>query len=614
LGRRAHSAAFGGSGQGAAFGGRAQRAAFGGSGQGAAFGARSQDAAFGGRAQFRLAAAFAAGAALNLAFAPLAWWPLGVLAPAALFALIRGVPPRTAALLGAAFGVGLFTFGTYWLFISLHVFGLVPLWLTLVLQTLLVAALSAYPAALGYVANRCYPEPGVARDWLALPALWVLLEWFRGWGVTGFPWLSLGYAFIDNPLAGWAPLLGVYGVTSAAVLAAAGVNGALARKVGAGNAGVGHAGVGNAGAGNAGAGNAGAGNVGAGNAGVGNAGAGNAGAGNTAARHAAARHEAAPRRVLGLAVVAAALFGAPALAAHWPWTRPVGGAIPVAAVQGAVPQDRKWQYDNQDATMARYLNLTKRAWGARLIVWPESALPVLAGDIPDYLDDLRSAGRAHGADFAIGLVNYAPATKQYFNGLLVLSDAGGWYYKRHLVPFGEYFPVPSFIRSWMRLLSLPYDDISAGSEHQPVLHAAGQALGLTICYEDAFGSSQLDILREATLLINVTNNAWFGDSTAPHQHLQISRMRALEAGRFLIRATNDGVTAIMGPHGEIVGRLPQFQEAVLRAAVQPMTGLTPYARFGNYPVVLGAIGLLAVGAWRQRDGRTAPPGYRLGVS
>jgi apolipoprotein N-acyltransferase len=376
---------------------------------------------------------------------------------------------------------------------------------------------------------------------LALPALWVLIEWLRGWLLSGFPWLSLGYAFIDTPLAGWAPLLGVYGVTWAAALAAAGLVVVFTPAV------------------------------------------------------------TAQRRALALAAMAA-LFAAPALAARWPWTRPVGRAIPVATVQGAVPQDRKWQDDNQEATMARYLKLTASAWGARLIVWPESALPVLAGDIPDYLDDLRSAGRAHAADFAIGLVNYVPATQQYFNGLLVLSDDGGWYYKRHLVPFGEYFPVPPFIRSWMRLLSLPYDDISAGSDHQPVLRAAGQPLGLTICYEDAFGSSQLSILREATVLINVTNNAWFGDSTAPHQHLQISRMRALEAGRFLIRATNDGITAVMGPRGEVVGRLPQFREAVLRAVVQPMTGLTPYARFGNYPVVLGAMGLLAVAAWRRRAG------------
>jgi apolipoprotein N-acyltransferase len=153
----------------------------------------------------------------------------------------------------------------------------------------------------------------------------------------------------------------------------------------------------------------------------------------------------------------------------------------------------------------------------------------------------------------------------------------------------------------MRLMSLPYDDITAGSDHQPILTAAGQKLGLTICYEDSYGSAQLPVLREATLLINVTNDAWFGDSTARHQHLQISRMRALEAGRYLIRAANDGITALIGPQGQILAQLPGFQQAVLKGEVIPMSGLTPYARWGNYPVIIVAAGLLAWGTRRRRN-------------
>jgi apolipoprotein N-acyltransferase len=171
-----------------------------------------------------------------------------------------------------------------------------------------------------------------------------------------------------------------------------------------------------------------------------------------------------------------------------------------------------------------------------------------------------------------------------------------------LVPFGEYFPVPDFVRSWMRLISLPYSDFAPGDARQPTLSAAGQKLALTVCYEDAFGSEQRRAVREATLLINVTNNAWFGDSTAPHQHFQSARMRALESGRYLVRAANDGITAVVGPQGDIVARLPQFQEAVLRAEVKPMTGLTPYVRFGNYPVVIGAGVLLMLAIWRRRQG------------
>jgi apolipoprotein N-acyltransferase len=501
---------------------------------------RGPGAALQRQAVLRVTAAFAVGAVFNLAFAPFGWWPVGVLAPALLFALIRGVPTRRAAATGAAFGAGLFGFGTYWLYTCLHVFGLVPLWLTLLLQTLLVAMMSVYVAIMCLLANRFWLKPGATRDWLVLPALWVLLEWLRGWLLSGFPWLSLGYAFIDSPLAGWAPVLGVYGVTWAAAYAAVALNVLCAPLL-----------------------------------------------------------EPA-RRLTALAVIIG-LFLVPTFAARHAWTRPAGAPLLVAAVQGAVPQNLKWQANNQDATMARYLALTQQAWGARVIVWPESAIPVIANDMPDYLRDLNNAARAHGADIALGLVNYRLSTRQYYNGLLVMSDAGwGWYYKRHLVPFGEYFPVPSFIRSWMRLMSLPYGDFAAGSAHQAVLSAAGQKLGITICYEDAFGSSQLQVLRDATLLINVTNNAWFGNSTAPHQHLQISRMRALEAGRFLVRATNDGITAAIGARGQVVARLPQFQESVMRVAVQPMTGMTPYATWGNFPVVSGALGMLAWAARRRR--------------
>ena len=504
--------------------------------------ARGASAALQTQAGWRLAAAFGTGASLNVAFAPFGLWPIAVLAPAALFALIRGLPPRRAGWTGAAFGAGLFTFGTYWLYTCLHVFGLVPIWLTFILQAALIALMSAYSAALCYLANRFWLKAGATRAWLVLPVLWVLLEWLRGWLLSGFPWLSLGYAMIDSPLKGWAPLFGVYGVSWAVATIAVALDVMLMPKV------------------------------------------------------------RSSRRLTALGIIVI-LFSAPALLSRHDWTRAAGLPLAVAAVQGAVPQDQKWQAKNLDATMQRYSRLTADAWGARLIVWPEAALPVLANDIPDYLRRLKELGREHGADFAIGLVNYQPETKQFHNGLLVLSDSGGgWYYKRHLVPFGEYFPVPRFVRSWMRLMSLPYDDFTPGDAHQPILSAAGQKLGLTICYEDAFGNQQLRALRDATLLINVTNNAWYGDSTARHQHLQIARMRALEAGRYLVRAANDGITAVIGPQGEIVARLPQFQEAVLRADVQPMTGLTPYARLGNYPVVLGAGLLLALAVWRRRQG------------
>ena len=180
---------------------------------------------------WRLSGAFVAGALLNLAFAPFGWWPVAVVAPAALFTLIRPLSPRDAGWTGASFGAGLFAFGTYWLYTAIHRFGLAPIWLTLLLQALLVAAMASYLAALGYCAKRLYAQRAW-RDWLALPALWVLFEWLRSWVLSGFPWLGLGYAFIDAPLAGWAPVAGVYGVTAAAALAAAALSVAMSAHVG----------------------------------------------------------------------------------------------------------------------------------------------------------------------------------------------------------------------------------------------------------------------------------------------------------------------------------------------------------------------------------------------
>jgi apolipoprotein N-acyltransferase len=489
--------------------------------------------------RWHLACAFIAGALLNVAFAPFGWWPLAILAPAALFTLIRPLAPRAAARCGAAFGAGLFTFGTYWLYTAIHIFGLAPVWLTLVLQAGLIALMASYPTLLCYVANRFW-RSGALRDWLVLPALWVLLEWLRSWALSGFPWLGLGYAFIDAPLAGWAPLLGVFGVTAAAAWSAAALSILLHRQL----------------------------------------------------------H---PRRWVAPLIVIGAVFLTPLMLSRISWTHRVSDPFPVAVVQGAVSQDQKWLESNREETIGRYSTLTSQSWGARLIVWPEAAVPVLANDLTDYLETLQTLGRAHNADFAIGLVNHDLQSGAYYNGVRVIGAAGnGWYYKRHLVPFGEYFPVPGFVRAWMRLMSLPYDDLTPGSDDQPILSAAGQKLGLTICYEDAYGSAQLRVLPQTTLLINVTNNAWYGNSTAPHQHLQIARMRALEAGRYLIRAANDGVTAVIGPQGQIMARLPQFEESVLRTTVQPMAGLTPYARVGNYPVIGGMLLLFLVAiAWRR---------------
>ncbi len=474
-------------------------------------------------ARHRVWIALAAGVAAVPGFAPTGWYPLAVLSPALLFLLWDGTSPRRAAVLGFAWGAGLFLAGTWWIYTAVHDFGQAPLWLAAFLMLALVALMASYYALLGWAVARLAAPPMV-RWLVVLPGAWTLMEWLRGWLFSGFPWLQTGYAHIDAPLAGYAPLGGVYLVTLLSSLTA----GALAALVRGTMRG----------------------------------------------------------RLVAAAVVVAVWAGGAALGTR-AWTVPAGDEIGVAIVQSAVPQGFKWQDDHRQEIMDLTLRMTRQALGTRLIVLPEAALPVLAHQAGQWLADLWGEAQAHGSDLMIGLLRYDADSNRYYNGLLALSgEEAGWYDKRRLVPFGEFFPVPKAVRSWMRLMSLTYVDMSPGEDDQPPLHAAGQAIGATICYEDAYGAAQLAVLPVATLLVNVTNNAWFGDSAAPHQQMQMARFRALEAGRYLVRATSNGVSAIIAPDGRVTARARQFVPEVLHGTVRPFSGLTPYARVGNWPVLL----------------------------
>jgi apolipoprotein N-acyltransferase len=282
-----------------------------------------------------------------------------------------------------------------------------------------------------------------------------------------------------------------------------------------------------------------------------------------------------------------ALWGFGWLANQHRWTAPQDRELTVALVQGAVEQDLKWKPEQLEGMLELYTRLSRQSFGADLIVWPEAAIPTLYEYVPNFLAKLRTAAGEHGSTLLIGILRAAPGggPEDFQNVLVAMSDPVQFYVKRHLVPFGEYFPVPGFIRSWMRLMSLPYTDATPGKADQPTLAAAGEKIAATICYEDVFGAEQLKFLPDATLLVNVSNDAWFGDSIAPHQHLQIARMRAAEAGRYLLRATNTGVTALIDSQGRVVERLPQFQPRVLTGTVRGFTGATPYVRWGNWLVV-----------------------------
>jgi apolipoprotein N-acyltransferase len=297
-------------------------------------------------------------------------------------------------------------------------------------------------------------------------------------------------------------------------------------------------------------------------------------------------------RVGLFAVIWAVAFGVRGIE----WTEPYSRPITVAVVQGAIPQDEKWLARNLEAILDLYRTRTREAHGADLIVWPESAIPDLANNHIDFYRDVYQEASARGSSLMMGTLreedNPKTGEEEYFNSVLSMdrSTPGvSWHDKHHLVPFTEFVPVPGFVRQWLRLMSLPYSDFNRGAAQQPPIEAAGQRIFANICYEDAYGSTQLPALRTATLLVNVTNDAWFGRSPARYQHLQISRLRAMEAGRPMVRAANDGVSAVIGARGEIVKSAPEYEANVMRASIQPRIGLTPYARTGNWLVVCLAL-------------------------
>lgn len=486
------------------------------------------------------------GAAVSLAFAPFGWWPLAILGNAYLFAAWHDVTPRRAAGRGWLFTAGTFLAGTYWLYHSVYEIGHAPIVLTLFVIVVIAGVMGAYTAALGYVLTRWVRVPDAIRWLLVLPATIAVLEWFRGWFLSGFPWLALGYTQTDAPLAAIAPLGGVYAVSFAVALSA----GALVALL----------------------------------------------FGDVRTRIAA-----------GTAVVAVWILAF----ALWDreWTQPTGAPLTVALVQGAIPQEMKLDQTQFEHILEVYRTLTQPQLGANIIVWPESALAVPVDMLGGFLGPQWDAAKRSGSTLVLGQLRRDPRRDVYYNAVLALGDEPQWYAKRRLVPLSEFFPLPEFMRNWLKGMDLPYSGFEAGGDSQPALDAAGQKLGVTICYEDSYASDQLAVLKEATLLVNVTNDAWFGDTTAAHQHLQISRMRALEAGRTMLRAANDGISAIIGPDGRVTATLPRFQPAVLTGSVQPRTGLTPYARFGNWPVIafslavlLGSLALSVGTAVRSRRG------------
>jgi apolipoprotein N-acyltransferase len=502
----------------------------------------------------RFALAALAGALTVFGYAPFGVALLPVATLAVLFGLWRDAPTaREAAWTGFAFGAGLFGAGVSWIAIALERFGGMPAPLAILGIAGFCAYLALWPALAGYLVARAAPAGDLRL--LAAAGAWALTEWLRGWVLSGFPWLAVGHAQLPgSTLAGFAPVGGVFLVSLAVAAVAAGVAYAI---------------------------------------------------------EALARP--APRRALVALAAVAATFGAGLALDRIAWTRPHAAPIAVSLVQGNIPQDEKFDPELRDRAFRIYAELVAQSKG-RLVVLPESAFPVYSHQVPPpTIEALARTMDARGGDVLVGMFVARPpegeATQpRIHNSVVSIGVAPTQLYrKRHLVPFGETIPAKPLV-GWIveRLLAIPLSDQTPGPDDQPPFAIAGERLAVNICYEDAFGSELAAWSRDATMLVNVTNDAWYGRSPAAWQHNQIAAMRAKETGRPMLRATNTGVTSVIDADGSERVHLPWFRRGVLETTIAGRTGLTPFMRYGNAIPVAAAFAFLALAVTIARRARPRP--------
>ena len=475
-------------------------------------------------------AALGAGAVLPLALAPFDIVPLMLVSAGVLFWVLRRAESARAAFwAGWLFGVGKYGVGASWIYVSIHVFGAASPPLAAGLVAVFVAGLAVFTGLLGLAFRVATLGVGSAvAGAIAFTALWTALEWALTWFLTGFPWLFAGYAFIDTPLVGFAPVGGVLWMSFVAVLTAACVVAALAATSWPGR--------------------------------------------------------------IGLLAMPLALWLAAWAFQSVSWTDR-GAVRTVALVQANVPQEAKWDGSRLPDWKARYRDLTLPVRDRDIVVWPEAAIPDYYHRAMGFIDETTRGLKGDlvqgtvlaeaGEDGAVTVYNAA------------VSSGGGVYRKRRLVPFGDYVPFESTLRGLIAFFDLPMSRSAPSTEPQPLLRAADLRLAMAICYEIAYSKAVAQHGRDADVLVTVSNDTWFGASIGPLQHAQMARLRAIENGKYLLRATNNGVTAIFDDRGRVTASLPQFEQGVLTGTVHATSGATPFTRFLNAPllVVLGVVAL-----------------------
>ncbi|RWU23974.1 apolipoprotein N-acyltransferase [Pseudomonas alkylphenolica] len=490
--------------------------------------------------------AVAAGALTTLALAPFDIWPLALLAAGLFYLGLRDLSPRQALGRGWCFGFGLYAAGTSWIYVSINTYGGATPLLATGLLVAFFAAIAWFFALPAWVwARWLRRNEAPLADALCFAALWVGQEAFRGWFLTGFPWLYSGYSQLDGPLSGLAPVGGMWLISFCLALSAA-----LLCNL--------------------------------------------------------------PRlraRTSFLAVAIVLLIAPWALGLalkHHAWTEPAGKPLTVAALQGNVEQEMKWNPAHVNAQLALYRDMSFSSKPVDLLVWPETAVPILKDQAQGYLDMMGNfAGERHSALITgLPVREVVHGQRRYYNGITVTGEGDGTYLKQKLVPFGEYVPLQDMLRGLIAFFDLPMSDFARGPADQTLLQAKGYQIAPYICYEVVYPEFAASLAARSELLLTISNDTWFGTSIGPLQHLQMAQMRALEAGRWMIRATNNGVTGLIDPFGRITAQIPQFERGILYGEVVPMQQLTPYLQWRSWPLLIVCVLLFGWALLASRIAKT----------
>lgn len=481
---------------------------------------------------------FLFGALAVLGFAPFNLWPFTILSFAMLIISIQGKTTKQAMLIGFVWGIGFYTAGINWLYSCLKTFGHLPAIGAILLLLLLISYLALYPTFFAYLSTKFLPPKHNAITFsIGIAVFWFISEWLRSTLISGFPWLLLGYSQTDGPLHPLAALIGVRGISFTLCLIAVALSylwDALQKK---------HINI-----------------------------------------------TWTPLLFIAICFLSAHFFNTKL------WvTEQEDKTTEFALIQGNIAQQKKWLPREKWPIINKYTELSTQHWDADIIVWPEAAIPAFESELPSYLEYLDKEAKRNNSALITGILDFMPSKRNYYNNVIVLGTNGNdkyisshipRYTKHQLTPFGEYVPLEPVFRFLSNIFDLPYSSFSRGQYKQKNLIAKGRTFATAMCYEIIFDKQVKDnVTIDTNFILTVSNDTWFGSSIGPLQHMQMAQMRVRELQKPLIRATNNGVTAVTDALGNITQQLPQFEENVLKAKVIPTYGKTPFNIYGYWLLI-----------------------------